>query len=283
MPELPEVETVRRSLLALVQGKKIATVRVLYPKIINGDVPIFVDALSGRRFETIQRRGKYLLFRFDQQLTMVSHLRMEGKYFLEPTAQPANKHVHVIFELTDGTSLQYQDVRKFGRMQLVKTGTEEQLSGIRTLGPEPLGPDFTVAALYAGLQKHYKALKPVLLDQHVVTGLGNIYVDEVLWLSRLNPLTPADQVTMAQARQLHEQIIMELQQAVDAGGTSVRSYVDANGHQGHFQFALNVYGHEDDPCPRCQTPIRKIKVGGRGTHFCPHCQPLPAGVEVCDD
>ncbi|MFC6315252.1 DNA-formamidopyrimidine glycosylase [Lapidilactobacillus achengensis] len=282
MPELPEVETVRRSLIALIQSKQIKTVTVLYPKIVTNDQPIFVDTLIGRRVETIQRRGKYLLFRFDHDLTMVSHLRMEGKYFLEPTSAPANKHVHVVFTFTDGTSLQYQDVRKFGRMTLVRTGTEEQLSGIKALGPEPLGPDFTVAGFYAGLQKHHKALKPTLLDQHVVTGLGNIYVDEVLWLSRLNPLLPADQVTLTQAQTLHDQIIAELNQAVTAGGTSIRSYVDANGHQGHFQFALHVYGHEDDPCPRCQTPIKKIKVGGRGTHFCPQCQPLPQGV-VLDD
>ena len=139
MPELPEVETVRRSLITLIQGKRIKTVTVLYPKIVTNDQPIFVDTLTGRRVETIQRRGKYLLFRFDHELTMVSHLRMEGKYFLEPTSAPANKHVHVVFTFTDGTSLQYQDVRKFGRMTLVRTGTEDQLSGIKALGPEPLG------------------------------------------------------------------------------------------------------------------------------------------------
>ncbi|MFD1410815.1 DNA-formamidopyrimidine glycosylase [Lapidilactobacillus gannanensis] len=277
MPELPEVETVRRSLIPLITGKKIARVSLYYPKIINGDSKLFQALLVGRTFETIDRRGKYLLFRFDEHLTMISHLRMEGKYYLEPTVQPHNKHVHVVFELTDGTSLQYQDVRKFGRMQLVDTGTEAQVSGIKLLGPEPLSSDFTVSAFQQGLQRHHKAIKPVLLDQKVVTGLGNIYVDEVLWLSQINPLTPANQLTLAQVKELHQQIIAELTKAVAAGGTTIRSYVDASGHSGHFQFDLNVYGEEGKPCPRCQTTIVKIKVGGRGTHFCPHCQPLPLG------
>lgn len=280
LPELPEVETVRRSLIPLIAGKKIAKVALYYPKIVNGDSQLFQAILAGRTFETIDRRGKYLLFRFDKNLTMISHLRMEGKYYLEPNTTPHNKHVHVVFELTDGTSLQYQDVRKFGRMQLVDTGTENQVAGIKLLGPEPLGPDFTVAEFYQGLQRHHKAIKPVLLDQKVVTGLGNIYVDEVLWLSKINPLIPANQLTLAQVTILHQQIIAELTKAVAAGGTTIRSYVDASGHSGHFQFDLNVYGEEGQPCSRCQTTIVKIKVGGRGTHFCPHCQPLPAGLSL---
>ncbi|HJE15896.1 MAG TPA: DNA-formamidopyrimidine glycosylase, partial [Lapidilactobacillus dextrinicus] len=180
MPELPEVETVRRSLLGLIQNKTIKDIHVYYAKIIVGDPEVFVTALQERKLLTIDRRGKYLLFRFDHDLTMISHLRMEGKYFVRQSTEPENKHVHVVFEFTDGSVLQYQDVRKFGRMQLVQTGTEAQVSGIKALGPEPFSRDFKVDSFYTALRRHHKAIKQVLLDQHVVTGLGNIYVDEVL-------------------------------------------------------------------------------------------------------
>ncbi|WP_125606540.1 DNA-formamidopyrimidine glycosylase [Lapidilactobacillus bayanensis] len=279
MPELPEVETVRRSLLGIIQNKTIKDVHVYYGKIIVGDPEVFVSMLRGRKIETIDRRGKYLLFRFDHNLTMISHLRMEGKYFVRQTAEPENKHVHVVFELTDGSALQYQDVRKFGRMQLVKTGTENQVSGIKSLGPEPFSPEFQVDSFYTALQHHHKAIKEVLLDQHAVTGLGNIYVDEVLWLSKINPLLPASDVTREQAAVLHDNTIHELQMAVEHGGTTIRSYVDANGNSGQFQFELHVYGRTGQPCERCGTAIEKIKLGGRGTHFCPHCQPIPVAKE----
>lgn len=280
MPELPEVETVRRSLLGLIQNKTIKDIHVYYAKIIVGDPEVFVTALQGRKLLTIDRRGKYLLFRFDHDLTMISHLRMEGKYFVRQSIEPENKHVHVVFEFTDGSVLQYQDVRKFGRMQLVQTGTEAQVSGIKALGPEPFSPDFKVDSFYTALRRHHKAIKQVLLDQHVVTGLGNIYVDEVLWLSQISPLLPANAITRAQAEVLHDNIIQELKMAVDHGGTTIRSYVDANGNTGQFQFDLHVYGRQGQSCERCGTTIEKIKLGGRGTHFCPQCQPLP--IEVPD-
>lgn len=280
MPELPEVETVRRSLLGLIQNKTIKDIHVYYAKIIVGDPEVFVTALQGRKLLTIDRRGKYLLFRFDHDLTMISHLRMEGKYFVRQSTEPENKHVHVVFEFTDGSVLQYQDVRKFGRMQLVQTGTEAQVSGIKALGPEPFSPDFKVDSFYTALRRHHKAIKQVLLDQHVVTGLGNIYVDEVLWLSQISPLLPANAITRAQAEVLHDNIIQELKMAVDHGGTTIRSYVDANGNTGQFQFDLHVYGRQGQSCERCGTTIEKIKLGGRGTHFCPQCQPLP--IEVPD-
>lgn len=280
MPELPEVETVRRSLLGLIQNKTIKDIHVYYAKIIVGDPEVFVTALQERKLLTIDRRGKYLLFRFDHDLTMISHLRMEGKYFVRQSTEPENKHVHVVFEFTDGSVLQYQDVRKFGRMQLVQTGTEAQVSGIKALGPEPFSRDFKVDSFYTALRRHHKAIKQVLLDQHVVTGLGNIYVDEVLWLSQISPLLPANAITRAQAEVLHDNIIQELKMAVDHGGTTIRSYVDANGNTGQFQFDLHVYGRQGQSCEHCGTTIEKIKLGGRGTHFCPQCQPLP--IEVPD-
>lgn len=275
MPELPEVETVRRTLLPLIVDRPLAAVIVRYPKMIVGSVTAFKQTLHHHQVVTIDRRGKYLLFRFDHGITMVSHLRMEGHYFRAETAEPRNKHVHVLFVFEDGSSLQYQDVRKFGRMQLIKTGQEAQVKGIAQLGPEPFSADFTPEGLYQALQRHHKAIKSVLLDQHVVAGLGNIYADEVLWLCRINPFTPADQLSRAQVNTLHEEIIAELKKAVAGRGTSIRSYVDANGNSGDFQLKLHAYHQTGQPCSRCGTPIIKTKLGGRGTHYCPQCQPLP--------
>lgn len=272
MPELPEVETVRRGLEKLVLDKKVKKVDVLYEKMIVGDAKEFADKLTGQTIEKIGRRGKYLLFYFSNDLTMISHLRMEGKYYVKKPTDELSKHTHVIFWLDDGTQLRYNDVRKFGRMQLVKTGTEEQVSGLTKLGPEPTEKDFDANTFYKQLQKKKKNIKTALLDQTLVTGLGNIYVDEVLWQSKIHPLTACQKLTLEKANTLHDNIISELDKAIKAGGTTIRSYTDAFQKTGNFQFELDVYGRAGEPCRRCQTKIEKIVVGQRGTHFCPKCQ-----------
>lgn len=272
MPELPEVETVRRGLQKLVLGQKIARVEVLYPKMIVGDADDFKAKLTEQTLEKIERRGKYLLFRFTNGLTVVSHLRMEGKFYVKEATDPVDKHTHVIFDLADGRQLRYNDVRKFGRMQLVQTGSEEKLPGLAKLGPEPVAETFKVADFYQKLQKKKKNIKTALLDQTLVTGLGNIYVDEVLWQSKIHPETSCQKLTLVQATILHDNIITELAKAIKAGGTTIRSYTDAFQKTGAFQFELDVYGRTDEPCKRCGTKIQKIVVGQRGTHFCPHCQ-----------
>ncbi|MEE5988642.1 DNA-formamidopyrimidine glycosylase [Ligilactobacillus equi] len=272
MPELPEVETVRRGLRKLVQGSRITEVEIMYPKMIEGDSREFATTLRGKVLEGVDRRGKFLLLRFSDGWTVVSHLRMEGKYFVEKKGAPIRKHTHVIFNLDDGRQLRYNDVRKFGRMRLIKTGSETQLPSLKKLGPEPVAADFKVAAFYQGLQKKKKAIKPALLDQNLVTGLGNIYVDEVLWMSKIHPQTPCNHLTQADVQILHDNIIQELARAVEAGGTTIRSYTDAFQNEGGFQFELQAYQKTGQPCPRCQTPIERIVVGQRGTHFCPNCQ-----------
>ncbi|KRM92995.1 DNA-formamidopyrimidine glycosylase [Loigolactobacillus rennini] len=279
MPELPEVETVRQGLRNLMLHKTIATIQVRWDKIIKGDTAQFIAALKGQTFEEIDRRGKYLLFRLSHQLTIVSHLRMEGKYRVVPQDQPLTKHTHVIFNFTDGSALRYLDMRKFGRMMLIKTGNEAQVPGLNKLGPEPTAADFSVTDFTQQLQWHKKAIKPTLLDQTTVAGLGNIYADEVLWMSKINPLQPANTLSAAQIKELHDNIISELKRATKAKGTTIRSYTDAYGATGGFKMALSVYGREGTPCPRCGTTIKKIKVGQRGTHFCPQCQVLPVKQE----
>lgn len=276
MPELPEVETVRRGLTRLVKGATIDHVDVFYRKMVTPDAEVFTAELIGRKIEQIDRRGKYLLFRFSGELTMVSHLRMEGKYDVQPEGSPVTKHTHVIFHLTDGRELRYNDTRKFGRMRLVPTGTEaEALPSLGKMGPEPTEESLTLDYMQQVFRKSHKVVKPFLLDQSRIAGLGNIYVDEVLWLSKINPLTPADELTDTQLVTLRENIIAEMAMAIKGHGTTVHSFSTAFGEAGQFQNHLHVYGKEGEPCERCGTEIVKIKVAQRGTHYCPRCQPVP--------
>lgn len=272
MPELPEVETVRQGLRQLVLNKKIRKVTVLYPKIINGDTNIFIETLEGLTIKEIGRRGKYLIFNFDGGISLVSHLRMEGKYFVRQTGDEIEKHTHIIFEFTDGKQLRYNDVRKFGRMELVKTDNINDLKSLKKLGPEPTKTDFSIEDFTNKLKKKNKMIKPALLDQSLVVGLGNIYVDEVLWMSKINPQTIAKHLEKNEIIILHDAIIAELAKAVKAGGTTIRSYTNAFENSGTFQFDLNAYGRMGEPCRRCGNSIEKIVVAQRGTHYCPNCQ-----------
>lgn len=274
MPELPEVETVRRGLLKLAKGRKINAIDIYYGKTITNDVEEFRQALIGQTITNIDRRGKYLLFRFTNGLTMVSHLRMEGQYFSQPIGGPIDKHTHVVFQFTDGTELCYHDTRKFGRMTLVKTGQEMTVGGLKTIGPEPTAEDFKLAFFKAELKKSRGKIKPFLLNQRHVAGLGNIYADEVLWQSKINPEQPANTLTDEQVKVLHDKIIAELAMAIKYKGTTVHTFANAFGGAGGFQDRLQAYGHGGDRCPRCGTKMIKIKVAQRGTTFCPHCQPL---------
>lgn len=274
MPELPEVETVRKGLEKLVKNKKIKNVQVLWPRIIEQpEVPIFEATLIGETIESIGRRGKFLIFHLSHY-EMISHLRMEGKYQYFEKEEPIDKHTHVIFSFEDGSQLRYHDVRKFGRMTIVEKGASHTYKGILKLGPEPLPDLFLLKDFTLGLQKSHKAIKPLLLDQKLVTGLGNIYVDEALWEAKIHPEQPADSLRPKEIKLLRQAIIDVLSRAVEAGGTTIRSYLNALGESGSFQVALHVYGQTGEACVRCQTPIVKTKVAQRGTHYCPTCQKL---------
>lgn len=272
MPEMPEVETVRRSLVPLVKGKTIKKVTLWYPNIVTSDHGEFVQELPGKKIIDIDRYAKYLLFRLSDNLTIVSHLRMEGKYHLVSANAPKDKHDHVEFEFTDGSALRYNDVRKFGRMQLIDTGTEKQVTSIGKLGLEPNSPEFTAEYLSSKLKTKKKNIKNSLLDQTVVAGLGNIYVDEVLWQSGIHPLSIANKIPQDKVKLLHKNINTEINRAIELRGTTVHTYLDANGQIGGFQECLQVYGHAGEKCAKCGTILEKIKVSGRGTTFCPKCQ-----------
>ncbi len=271
---MPEVETVRRTLTPLVAGKTIKKVEVWYDKIIAGDAQAFAQKLAGKQILRVDRYGKFLLFRLSDNLTLVSHLRMEGKYRLLAPQAAVGKHDHVQFAFTDGTALRYSDVRKFGRMQLVETGTEREQTGIGKLGVEPNSPEFTRDFLCRALAKKSKKIKNLLLDQSVVCGLGNIYCDEVLWQSRIHPLSQASAIPPEKVAALHDNINRTIALATKLRGTTVHTFLDADGQSGQFQKKLQVYGHAGEPCQRCGTVLEKIKVSGRGTTFCPQCQVL---------
>lgn len=272
MPEMPEVETVRRTLTPLISDKQIKDMVLWYPKIITGDAADFRQRVIGHRFEKVDRYGKFLELRLNDGLTIVSHLRMEGKYRLTTPEAPKDKHDHLEFIFTDGTALRYNDVRKFGRMQLVLTGTERATTGIGKLGPEPNSTEFTWSYFWQALQKKHKNIKTALLDQTLVCGLGNIYLDEVLWFSQIQPLSPANKIPVAAAKNLYKWINVIIARATQMRGTTVHTYLDASGHVGGYQLMLHVYGRAGEPCDRCSHILQKIKVEGRGTTFCENCQ-----------
>lgn len=274
MPELPEVQTVADTLRPLIAGEKIIKVQVLYGKIIENVPPeVFAENLVGEVFLDISRRGKFLIFK-TTHFDLISHLRMEGKYEVVKKNAPLKKHTHVCFTFASGFELRYLDVRKFGRMVLLEKDTALTYKSLQKLGPEPTPQDFLLPAFQEALKKSHKEIKPLLLEQKVVVGLGNIYVDEALWESKIHPLRRSDSLSPLEVTLLHQKIMEVLEKALKKGGTTIRSYHNAIGETGLFQIELKVYGKEGTPCLRCGTLIEKIRVGGRGTHFCPTCQKL---------
>ncbi|RYL94617.1 DNA-formamidopyrimidine glycosylase [Sporolactobacillus sp. Y61] len=273
MPELPEVETVKRTLNQLVIGKTVKSVEVRWKKIIRRpeDTDAFCRLLRGQTIHHVGRRGKFLLIYFDRYV-LISHLRMEGRYRLDPESEPVDQYTHVIFHFTDRTALRYRDVRKFGTMHLFKKGEEWNQLPLNKLGPEPFSPSFTADTLAAACRKTSRPVKPFLLDQSIVVGLGNIYVDEALFRAGIHPLSPASFLTKRDISRLFRAIVGTLKAAIKMGGTSIRTFVNSRGEMGFFQQKLQVYGRAGEPCLNCGTLIEKIKVDGRGTHFCPSCQ-----------
>ena len=279
MPELPEVETVRRTLSNLIVGKTIGQVTVRLPRIIRrpDDPELFAASLAGRTFAGVERRGKFLRLMLDG-LVLVSHLRMEGRYGLYREEEPVEAHTHVIFHFTDGTALRYKDVRQFGTMHLFAPGEDLVSAPLRKLGLEPLDASFTAEAFREAIGRRTTKLKPLLLNQEIVAGLGNIYVDEALHTAGLHPERETDTLTRAEMDRLHGAIVATLRSAVEAGGSSIKSYVNGQGEMGMFQHKLKAYGRTGEPCGICGSPIEKFKVGGRGTHICPSCQQPPGGI-----
>lgn len=271
LPELPEVETVRRGLNRLVKGKVISKVEVTYAPMIKTGVDAFCQDLIGQEILDVDRRGKYLLIYLTDHV-LISHLRMEGKYNFFADQVPANKHFHAFFTFIDGSTLVYQDVRKFGTMELLGKADVDAYFISRKIGPEPTEEDFDLEEFAKKLAKSKKPIKSHLLDQSLVAGLGNIYVDEVLFKAKVHPAQTSNQLSTDQVADLRQATIEVLQLGIEKGGSTIRTYKNALGMDGTVQDYLQVYGKTGQACPRCQTEIVKIQLGGRGTHFCPKCQ-----------
>ena len=271
MPELPEVETVRRGLEKLILGKKISNIDIRYPKMIKTDLDEFQKEMPGQVIQSMGRRGKYLLFYLSDKV-LISHLRMEGKYFYYPDQVPERKHAHILIHFEDGATLVYEDVRKFGTMELLAPKLLEAYFVTKKLGPEPTEQDFDLARLKLALKKSKKPIKSHLLDQTLVAGLGNIYVDEVLWRAKIHPFRSSNSLSSQEARKVHDETIKVLGQAVEKGGSTIRTYTNAFGEDGTMQEFHQVYDKAGQACSRCGAIIEKIQLGGRGTHFCPKCQ-----------
>ncbi|SFS71830.1 DNA-formamidopyrimidine glycosylase [Marininema halotolerans] len=273
MPELPEVETVKKTLQALTKGKTIEEVVVSLPRIIQEppSPALFQAMLKGQTIHDVGRRGKFLRFFLDTHV-LVSHLRMEGRYCLAEKTDPIEKHTHVRFSFSDGTELRYKDVRQFGTMHLYPMGEDLHLPPLVKLGPEPLSEDFTLDGFQRALSGRRTNVKALLLNQAFLSGLGNIYVDEALYTASILPERLVETLSMDEIQRLYTSIRTVLANAVKAGGSSVRSYVDGHGEMGMFQLQIKVYGRKGEACHQCGNPIQKIVLAGRGTHFCKTCQ-----------
>lgn len=268
MPELPEVETVRRTLEIAISSEKIVSVDAIYPKIITNNLSEFVTRIKNQTINRIDRMGKYLIFILDQD-AMIIHLRMEGKFYIK-TAEPLLKHEHIVFHFESGKNLRYHDVRKFGTITLKSLKDYLDQEPLNRLGKEP--KDIDPKAFKLALNRRKIAIKQALLDQHMIAGLGNIYVDETLFRSRIHPTRLTSSITQKEADLIVQSAKQVLEKAIELGGTTIRSYTSSLGVHGRFQNELLVHMKKGEPCPICGTAIIKMKVGGRGTYVCPNCQ-----------
>jgi formamidopyrimidine-DNA glycosylase len=274
VPELPEVETVRRQLAPRVEGRTIQDVQVLDPRWCEPAPPAEVeDALRGRRIERVWRRGKYLVFELEHDVHLVMHLRMTGNFFLGDGERP---YTRVRFQLDSPPHLLYTDVRRFGTgVVLLGSDARDDYFAAR-LGVEPLDPDFTLEALRALAKGRRAPVKAFLLTQERIAGVGNIYADEALWRARIHPQRPVGTLKRGQLSDLREAVVEALQDGIDARGASIDDFRNVDGAMGESQDRFDVYGRAGEPCRRCGRPIAKLpRVAGRGTYVCERCQPKP--------
>lgn len=272
MPELPEVETVRRMLKEKVQNRKIINVKIAYPKVIEQPtIEVFEKEIINETIIDMKRRGKWLIFELDHYY-LLSHLRMEGKYLIRHTIDQLEKHEHIAFVLDNGEELRYKDTRKFGRMYLLNKEEAFYQKPLSELGKEPWDPTLTAQYLKDKFKHKTIPIKTILLDQGIITGIGNIYANEILFLSKISPFQKGNTVTIHQLQAIIENTRKVLEKAITEGGTTIRSYESSEGVHGRFQQQLYVHSKENEPCSICNTPILKTKIGGRGTYYCPNCQ-----------
>jgi formamidopyrimidine-DNA glycosylase len=276
MPELPEVETVARGLRQRTLGRRISEVEVRHPGVIKGSPQEFVRRTSGRTIGAVRRKGKVLVLELDggagEPKFLMVRLCMTGQVTLEPQEAPMQPHTHVRMPLDDGREeLRFRDPRRFGNLRVLERGAIEEILG--TLGPD--AQEISEVEFFDAMQGRRGALKSWLMNQQMLAGLGNIYADEALFQARIHPLAQPGRVGADGAQRLYRAVRRVLGRAVNLQGTSFRDYIDLEGRPGNFAMRLKVYQRDGKPCQRCRTPIRRIIVGGRSSHFCPRCQPRP--------
>jgi formamidopyrimidine-DNA glycosylase len=269
MPELPEVETFVRALRRPLTGRTIAGARNDWPRhIATPPFDQLCERVSGRRIEGINRRGKYLVFSLSDDETLIIHLKMSGHLSVVAGDTPPDPYVHTVFDLDDGGELRFRDPRKFGRVYLVHDPAEV----LGPLGPEPLAEDFTADQLAGRLKGRKRVLKPLLLDQTFIAGVGNIYADEALFYAGLRPTRNSASLSPVEIAALYASLRKVLQMGIDREGASINSYVKADGEMGDMQNAVAVFRRTGQTCYHCGGPVERIVLGGRSTHFCPTCQ-----------
>ena len=278
MPELPEVEVVRAGLARHVPGRTITRVEVLHPRPVRRDPrgpEGFALALTGRRIDDVRRRGKYLWLPLDGGDALLGHLGMSGQLLVRPSEAPDDRHLRVRMVLTDGLDLRFADQRMFGGLS-VSDGGAELPPEIVHIARDPLDPLFDEAEFVRRVRRRTAGVKRLLLDQTLVSGIGNIYADEALWRARIHGDRPGDRLTGVQVRTLLQHAREVMTDALGEGGTSFDTlYVNVNGESGYFDRSLDAYGREGEPCARCGTAIRRVAFMNRSSYFCPVCQPAP--------
>ncbi len=272
MPELPEVETVRRALEKRIIGRKILAVESNFPKIVSTpSFKTFASQIKGSKIEAMFRRGKFLIFDLSGGLSMISHLRMTGHWLVTKNL-PDSKFIHLKLKLSDGHTLAYSDIRKFGRIWLIERQDFALFKPFAKLGIEPLSKGFTMEAFSGRLAKYKNNIKQVLLNQQVVAGLGNIYVDEVLFSAGVRPSRKVPSLTKTEILKIFKAIRRILALAIKHGGTTVENFTTPEGGTGYFQNKLKIYGRKGQKCYNCKGTVSRIVIAGRGTHFCKSCQ-----------
>ncbi len=272
MPEMPEVEQVRKTLAPHIEGKKFTAIEIYLDRLIKYPEPAaFVQGLLGKTIRQVGRRGKYLVLQTDAEQQLIIHLRMTGALIAQEDAQPAPPYAKIKFTLSGGVTLWFTDIRTFGTLYLV-TNHDTYIEGYETLGPEPLSADFTAAYLEPLVRKSRKPIKNFILDQRNIAGLGNIYADECLALAGILTMRLANTLTHAEITALCEAVNVVIAQGIKNRGTTFRDYKDGEGNKGDNQNHLLVYGRGGKPCKKCGAPLMTAKLGGRGTVYCAHCQ-----------
>ncbi len=279
MPEMPEVEIIRRHLDKKLTGKKIEDIEILLPRQLKAPASpeAFSEMCCGLAVLGMERRGKYLLMRLEGEIRILFHLRMTGSLvYVEAGEAYENAHTRAIFCLEDGSRLYFADIRTFGVICGLRPGELENVKGLAEMGPEPLSQEFTADYLYAAAQRTRMSVKNLLLDQRKIGGIGNIYADEALFLAHVHPQRQADSLSREECGKLQQAVNQVIEDGIRDGGTTFRDYRNGEGGKGSHQEHLYVYHRQGEPCRECGVLIEYMKVGGRGTHYCPMCQrPLP--------